>query len=150
MTRDVTAHTVLAEAWGLDMTKDSFVNLGSLASADLLDRARPRMTERLNPAQWMYKRLVEHINDFEEKLDKEHEIGARMVNLSGQSFYIEDMGFHGPDLVMFYGTNGENEPVQLLQHVSQVNVLLIAMKKRHDRAKRIGFGLRNEEPANGE
>ncbi|MBU2490436.1 MAG: hypothetical protein KKA60_13695 [Proteobacteria bacterium] len=33
----------------------------------------------LNPAEWMYERIVCSINDFEEALDHDHEVGARLV-----------------------------------------------------------------------
>jgi hypothetical protein len=95
-----------------------------------------------NPAEWMYERLVRSIADFEENLDDTQEIGLRLVNFGSQeTYHIEDVGFWGPDLVKFYGKNLEGKPFELMQHVSQINVLLVAVAKKDGKARRIGFQL---------
>ena len=92
------------------------------------------------PAKWMHERIVRSINEFEEKLDSHHEVGLRLVSFgSNEVFHIEDVGFWGPDLIKFFGKNSQNEPVELMQHYSQVSVLLVASKKLNDQPKRIGF-----------
>ena len=60
----------------------------------------------MNPAAWTYQKLGESIKDFEADLDKEHEIGARLVSF-GQTvvFHIEDVGYYGPDIITFSGIN---------------------------------------------
>lgn len=95
-----------------------------------------------NPARWTYRRLAEYIKRFEGKLDSEHELGARMVSF-GQDvlFHVEDMGYYGPDIITFYGTDSKGQSVQLIQHISQLSVLLVAVKKRQEKATRIGFVL---------
>lgn len=97
---------------------------------------------RENPARWMYERLKQYVKDFESHLDDEHEIAARLVSF-GQTltFHIEDMGYFGPDIVTFFGKNEVGEPVQLVQHVSQLSVLLVALRKQEERPRRIGFVL---------
>ena len=91
---------------------------------------------------WMYERLVRSIAKFEKELDETQEIGARLVTFGNQEvIHIEDVGFWGPDLLIFYGTSSEGKPLQLLQHQSQVNVLLVAVPKEGLRPRRIGFGL---------
>jgi hypothetical protein len=93
-----------------------------------------------NPAAWTYERLGEYIKDFEAELDSEHEIGARLVSF-GQSitFHIQNVGYYGPDLISFTGIDSDGQKVQLIQHMSQLSVLLIAMKKMDDEPNRIGF-----------
>ncbi|MGN5055084.1 DUF6173 family protein [Aeromonas veronii] len=93
-----------------------------------------------NPAKWTYTRLVEYIKDFEAELDDDHEIGARLVSF-GQAitFHIQDIGYYGPDIISFYGTNDQGEKLQLIQHISQLSVLLIGMKKQNEAPRRIGF-----------
>lgn len=97
-----------------------------------------------NPAKWMYERLMEYINNFEKDLDEDHEIGARLVSF-GQTvtFHIQEIGYYGPDIISFYGINENNETVQLIQHISQLSVLLIAMTKIGDVPRRIGFEVHN-------
>jgi hypothetical protein len=110
----------------------------------------PRLPDSAtNPAKWTYIRLVEYIKDFEAELDNDHEIGARLVSF-GQSitFHIQDMGYYGPDIISFDGMNDQGEKLQLIQHISQLSVLLIGMKKQNETPRRIGFIL--DEKAKGE
>lgn len=93
-----------------------------------------------NPARWTYERLGEYIKKFESELDEEHEIGVRLVSF-GQTivFHVEDIGYYGPDIITFYGNNEKGEKLQLIQNLSQLSFLLIAVKKLQDKPRRIGF-----------
>lgn len=98
---------------------------------------------RENPAEWAFVRLSKLIEDYEKGLDKDEEIAARIVGLPGDGvMQIEDVGFWGPDFILFLGRNGEGRPVRLIQHYAQINVLLDARRKPEEReARRIGFQL---------
>jgi hypothetical protein len=98
---------------------------------------------RDNPAEWAFVRLSKLIEEFEANLDKDEEIGARVVGLPGDgTMQIVDVGFWGPDLILFFGRNGDGKPVRLIQHYTQMNVVLSALKKPEEReARRIGFQL---------
>ena len=99
-----------------------------------------------NPARWMFERLAAYIKQFEARLDAEHEVGARLVAFGTHlTFHVEDMGYYGPDIIVFYGRNEKGEPVQLVQHTSQLSVLLVAVRKQDERPRRIGFIL-DEKP----
>ena len=95
-----------------------------------------------NLASEFHHRLINWINDFHKSLDDEHEVGARLVNF-GQSvtFHIEDISYWNPSLISFIGKNDQGEPVELVQHVSQISILLVAMKREKiEQPKRpIGF-----------
>jgi len=102
-------------------------------------------TSQVNPAQWTYERLVNYINDFEEKLDDEYEIGARLVSFGSEvTFHIQDIGYHGPDIISFTGIDDKSQTVQLIQNISQLSVLLIAVIKTEEEARRIGFALKEK------
>ena len=74
---------------------------------------------RDNPAEWAFVRLSKMIEDFESRLDKDEEIGARLVGLPG-----------------------DGKPMRLIQHYAQMNVVLNAVTKPEERpARRIGFQL---------
>ena len=98
---------------------------------------------RDNPAEWAFVRLSKLIEDFEKGIDKDEEVGATIVGLPGDStMQIEDVGFWGPDLIMFMGKNADGKPVRLIQHYTQISVVLNALKKPEARpARRIGFQL---------
>jgi hypothetical protein len=95
-----------------------------------------------NPAKWTHDQLVEYIREFEKELDDQHEVGARLVSFGAAvTFHIEDIGYSGPNLICFYGITDTGERVQLIQHFMQLSVLLMAMKKREEKPRRIGFDL---------
>ncbi len=56
---------------------------------------------------------------------------------------IEGIGFFAPDIVTFYGRDETEARTQLIQHVSQLNVMLRAMPKAPEveEPRRIGFRL---------
>jgi hypothetical protein len=96
----------------------------------------------MSPAQWMYLRLAQAIAAFEKDLDAEHEVGFRLVSFGGgEVLHVEDLGYWAPDLILFFGRNGAGGRLQLIQHVSQVSVLLVEAKKAQPEAapNRIGF-----------
>ena len=92
-------------------------------------------------AECMFKKLMAHIADFEKGLNKDQEVGASMVSFGDRPFYIGGIGYHGNDMIIFYGASPSGEPVKLMQHVTQTNVMLTVMarQKDHKEAKRIGF-----------
>lgn len=94
----------------------------------------------LNPAKWMHERIVRSIASFEEDLDREHEVGAHLVSFGADvTFHIQDVGYWGPDIIRFYGVDNSGRNVELLQHISQLSVLLVAIAKRDTEPRRIGF-----------
>lgn len=98
---------------------------------------------RGNPAEWAFVRLSKLIEDFEKGIDKDEEVGATIVGLPGDgTMQIEDVGFWDPDLILFMGKNSDGKPVRLIQHYTQISVVLNALKKPEERpARRIGFQL---------
>lgn len=59
---------------------------------------------------------------------------------------VDEIGYQNPDLLYFYGTVNGNE-AQLIQHISQLNFLLMTQPKPEPQAKprRIGFATDDEE-----
>ena len=95
------------------------------------------------PAQWAYERLILYVQKFEEGLDSDHEIGMGFAGSEAGTLHIKGMGYFAPDIITFYGVDQNGTKTQLVQHVSQLNVMLKAAPKRHDKAERIGFELRS-------
>lgn len=99
--------------------------------------------EEKSPAQWAYERLVLYIQKFEETLDAEHEIGMGFAGSDAGMLHIHGMGFFAPDMITFYGVDQSGAKTQLVQHVSQLNVMLKAAAKMHEEPTRIGFRMRS-------
>lgn len=95
---------------------------------------------RRNPAEWTYARLSKYMKEFQDALDDEHELGARLVSFGNTVvFHVESLGYHGPDIITFQGANENGERVRLIQNISQLSVLLVAVKKLGEKPRRIGF-----------
>ena len=96
-----------------------------------------------SPAEWAYERLILYIKKFEEQLDNEHEVAMGFAGGDTGVLRIEGMGYFDPDIVTFYGTDPAGARTQLVQHVSQLSVMLRALPKevQQAEARRIGFRL---------
>jgi len=94
-------------------------------------------------AEWAYERLIIYIQNFEEQLDDEHEIAMGFTGGDVGVVRIEGLGFFDPDIVTFYGTDQLGTKTQLIQHVTQLNVMLRALPKQSGQPEptRIGFRL---------
>ncbi len=93
-------------------------------------------------AGWTYQRLVEYIKEFESDLDEEHEIGARLVSFGSEvQFHIQDIGYYDPDIITFSGVGEKSKKLLLVQNISQLSVLLIAVPKLEEKPRRLGFDL---------
>ena len=99
-----------------------------------------------SPAEWAYERLILYIQNFEEQLDNEHEVAMGFTGGDAGVLKIEGMGFFDPDIVTFYGSDPAGGKTQLVQHVSQLNVMLRALPKEveTEEPNRIGFKLAND------
>ncbi|MFK7836392.1 MAG: DUF6173 family protein [Sulfitobacter sp.] len=106
-----------------------------------------------SPAQWAYERTVLYLKKFEEQLDNDHEVAMGFTGGDAGVLRIEGMGYFDPDIVTFYGSDPAGGRTQLVQHVSQLNVMLRALPKAVEGAapNRIGFRLVEdlEDPGTG-
>ncbi len=108
-----------------------------------LPEALGRNVASKSPARWAYERLILYIRNFEARLDSEHEVAMGFTGGDAGIIRIEGMGYFDPDIVTFYGADPGGAKTQVIQHVSQLNVLLRALPKHVDQpsANRIGFRL---------
>lgn len=97
-------------------------------------------TAEVNPAQWTFERLVLQIRSFEEILDADHELALQFA-AAGAPLIIgpDDISYWGPDMIIFTGRNPDGDRVRLIQHITQLSILLTAVPKRQKTARRIGF-----------
>jgi hypothetical protein len=115
------------------MTDKSLVNL--MAELDIgrwtLPSAAIEIPRITTPAEMVYQVIMKQIIDFESGLDDMTEIGARLVGGPDNSvFHIDHVECKNPNLILFFGRNEHGRPLQLIQCVSQVNVLLTALPKQ--------------------
>ncbi|SMX45758.1 hypothetical protein COL8621_02883 [Actibacterium lipolyticum] len=109
----------------------------------LPDSVVRKPVDKKSAAEWAYERLILYIQNFEEQLDSEQEIAIGMTGGNAGVLRIEGVGYFDPDIITFYGSDESGMRTQLVQHVSQLNVMLRALPKLEETpvARRIGFRL---------
>ncbi len=83
----------------------------------------------------MYQRIVSLINNFEEGLPDDLQAGGRLVSAGDITFSIQDIGFWDPNIIVFHGELADGSAVELVQHISQMNLLLVAVPRKDDTDK---------------
>ena len=87
--------------------------------------------------------IVKAVNQYNSRLDEDYEVGLMLASF-GQTVTvnIKAIGYEGAKLIRFIGNiNGTGAPVELFQHVSQLNFLLISLPRhnREEPKQQIGF-----------
>lgn len=109
--------------------------------------AEAKAKERSLTAVGYYERLTEAIRRFDAELDNDHEVGLKLVTF-GQSitFHVTSLGYHNPGLIMFYGTMDNGQPVELVQHISQISFLMTSVKRDNPTEPKKPFGFNQDQP----
>lgn len=91
-------------------------------------------------ASGFYERLKTWIIEFESSIDEEHEVGVRLVSF-GQAvtFHLLDIRYWNPLLIRFDGVSEDGLPLQLIQNVNQISMLLMKVPKQGPTPRRVGF-----------
>ena len=92
-------------------------------------------------ADFKYEVLRDEIETFQRELSEEYDVMVALTSFGSQMIMqVTNIGYQNPDVLFFYGScNGHK--AQLIQHVSQLSFMLLAMKKEEPDRKpnRIGF-----------
>jgi len=100
----------------------------------------PLQNQPLTKAKRQALDIVQAIKRFEARLDERSEVGLRMAPFAGaDAIHIQSIEFIEPELLIFRGRNERDNPAELIQHVYQTNLVLIAMKRLRKTPNRIGF-----------
>lgn len=96
-----------------------------------------------NLADYTYEVITERIKEFQDSLDEDHEVAVQLASF-GQSITLSvtDIGYSNPSTLVFHGYIGEQHAT-LIQHLSQLNFLLLSVRKADPEkpARRIGFSM---------
>lgn len=95
----------------------------------------------LHAAEQVFDHLQARVRAFQESLPENYELGIQLANFGGErALHVRDMGFRNPSIIEFYGLLDGDRQVAVVQHVSQLNFLLIAVPPAvEDHPYRIGF-----------
>lgn len=96
-----------------------------------------------SPAGSAHDRLIAAIADFEAGLDDAHEVALGFAGSEAGVLQIEAIGWIAPDILTFDGTDEEGIRTRMIQHVSQLSVMLVALPRADSEGepRRIGFRL---------
>ena len=98
-------------------------------------------------AQITHHYLMERMEAFEDSLDENHELGVRLANSGiAQTIHIRGIAYRNPNLIEFRGQLDGGEMVDLVQHISQLNLMLVSVPPvRQAKVYRVGFGAHREK-----
>lgn len=135
-----------AEAAAMPRIHEVHADPEAKAGLKAMPKGMQKSAANKSPAEWAYQRLILYIRNFEEQLDSDHEVAIGFTGSGAGVLRIEGMGYFDPDIVTFYGSDEMGTKTQLIQHVSQLSVMLRALPKPKEAAtpSRIGFRLAAE------
>lgn len=107
--------------------------------------------ERAGFAWTMFASLRDQIREFEAKLNEGQEVAAMFANFgSTVTLHVREITYRHPHLVVFIGEDDDGRRRELLQHVSQVSLLLSAVPSKEEKRRPIGFRKESESAHEGE
>ena len=98
-------------------------------------------------ADWKYEKIKEQIEDFQNALSDDVDVCVALASFgTNMIMQVTDIGYQNPDMLYFYGYIDGNE-TQLIQHTSQLNFVLMAVKKDEPERppRRIGFAVDTDD-----
>ena len=98
-------------------------------------------------ADYSYKVIMKRIKEFEDSLDNDHEVAVQLASFgTSVTMAVTDIGYSNPSTLVFYGFV-QNQRATLIQHMNQLNFLLLAVPKADPvkPARRIGFAISKED-----
>ena len=109
-----------------------------------LDKAAKGVLEGIardkNPAGYALERVMPLIQSFQASIGDDVEVGISVVGSgSAAPFRLRGIKASNPDILIFDGVDDKGNVVQLLQHYSQMALMLVAVPKLEERSFRIGF-----------
>lgn len=80
-------------------------------------------------ADYSYQVIMKRIREFEGGLNDDEEVAVRLASFgSSVTMSVTDISYSNPSTLVFYGYVGDQRSM-LVQHMSQLNFLLLAVKK---------------------
>ena len=97
-------------------------------------------------ADWKYEKIKEQIEVFQAGLSDDVDVCVALASFgTNMIMQVTNIGYQNPDILYFYGSINGNE-TQLIQHTSQLNFVLMAIKKTEPTRppRRIGFAIETD------
>jgi hypothetical protein len=120
--------------------QDAIAAMSRSAEASMAIVARAN-AERAGLAWTMFEALKKQVTKFEDQLADGEETAAWLANFGADvTLVITEIAYRHPHLIILKGEDQHGRRQELLQHVAQVSLLLVAVPtKSNQKARRIGF-----------
>nr|DAE59808.1 MAG TPA: hypothetical protein [Caudoviricetes sp.]DAH62460.1 MAG TPA: hypothetical protein [Caudoviricetes sp.] len=94
-----------------------------------------------NNAEYMAKVIGQRIVDFQSTLSEVQDVALQIIQFNNSiTLYVTKVSHLGLGLIVFQGSDSANNPCEIVQHISQINVLMAIVSKPADIPHRkIGF-----------
>lgn len=94
-----------------------------------------------NNAEYMAKVIGQRIVDFQSTLSEVQDVALQIIQFNNSiTLYVTKVSHLGLGLIVFQGSYSANNPCEIVQHISQINVLMAIVSKPADIPHRkIGF-----------
>lgn len=103
--------------------------------------------QQLSTAENIAKHIYDQVVKYQSNLNATNDVALVITQFSqSTTILVQNIGYIGYNLVCFYGRGTDGKPLELIQHISQLNLLLtVAEKSKPETPKRkIGFAGRVE------
>lgn len=116
-------------------------------SFNIAQKIEPLVMRDYSMADWKYEKIKEQIEEFQAGLSDDVDVCVALASFGASMIMqVTDIGYQNPDMLYFYGYINGNQ-TQLIQHVSQLNFVLMTVKKEEPNRppRRIGFVFNDED-----
>ena len=93
-------------------------------------------------AEYVANYLYEEIIKYQANLPEADDVALQIVHFNQSTLiFVENIGYIGYNMVCFHGTDGQGKPLELIQHINQLNFLLTVVPKPvpEQPKRKIGF-----------
>ena len=134
-----------------DLSKFAAINSCNL-DMDIIDKISEtkRIENQANyiateaTAKKMAELIHKEITDYQNSLDSSYDVALKIIQF-GQSYtlLVDRVGYRGVNILCFYGNDSSGNPLCLLQHLSQLNFLIVPVKQSEPTLPKrtIGFAI---------
>lgn len=113
------------------------INYGEMI--DSIQRRQDELAGKFDAGD-IFSYLKRRVLSFQHSLSNEEETGIQLANFGiAAEIHIRSIGYKNPNLIEFSGLDPQGQAVTLVQHISQLNFMLVAVKPFKEEPFRIGF-----------
>jgi hypothetical protein len=112
-----------------------------IIEAKRADNERQAINAGRFDAEEIFRHLMHRVSEFEGSLEDDEELGLQLANFGvAATIHIRNIRFKNPNLIEFSGIDIDGNNTMLVQHISQLNFMLSALKPvAEEKPFRMGF-----------